>query len=216
MDLSNVTFIKVDIEEAKIVSFFRRSGPLYNVTLPKSEYVFLNSNGYKMTVRQYIMSDGSVVNVQNGEQPAPVAVAAAQPAPEEKAEEAVTAEEETTTEETTTDETSDEVTEEQSEEAPAEEQPEEPAPTEEEVEEPAPVVLPEDLCSTIEATEDSIQVHTLTMEQYATYTKAELLKFVKALSASLPDEVVKQVENDRNISKRVLLEIIDANVVTDE
>lgn len=211
MDLSNVTFIKVDIEEAKIVSFFRRSGPLYNVTLPKSEYAFLNSNGYKMTVRQYVMSDGSVVNVQNGEQPAPVAVAAAQPAPEEKAEEAVTAEEETTT-----DETSDEVTEEQSEEAPAEEQPEEPAPTEEKVEEPAPVVLPEDLCSTIEATEDSIQVHTLTMEQYATYTKAELLKFVKALSASLPDEVVKQVENDRNISKRVLLEIIDANVVADE
>jgi hypothetical protein len=75
MDLTNVTFIKVDIEETKIVAFFRRSGPLYNVTLPgplynvtlpKSEYFFLSNKGYKMTIRQYILSDGSIVNADDG------------------------------------------------------------------------------------------------------------------------------------------------------
>lgn len=205
MDLTNVTFIKVDIEESRIISFFRRKGPLYNVALPKSEYVFLKENGYKMTVRQYVLSDGSIVNADAVEaapvKQEPVKVAA--PAPKETVEETV--EEPSAVEEEPA----------PVEEAAAEETTEEAA-EEEKTEEPAPVSLPEDLCATIETTDDSIQVHTLTMEQYATYTKAELLKFVKALSASLPDEVLKQVETDRNISKRVLLEIIDTYVVADE
>jgi outer membrane biosynthesis protein TonB len=205
MDLTNVTFIKVDIEETKIVAFFRRSGPLYNVTLPKSEYLFLSNNGYKMTIRQYVLGNGSIVNAEKIKKTEAVSV--------EETEIAKSTVEETKTEaEEQTKAKPEEPAEKQTDEAPAKK----PAPVEEKIKEPAPVVLPEDLCSTIESTENSIQVRTLTMEQYATYTKDELLKFVKALSASLPDEVVKQVENDRNISKSVLLEIINTNVVADE
>jgi hypothetical protein len=207
MDLTDVTFIKVDIEETKIVAFFRRSGPLYNVTLPKSEYFFLSNNGYKMTIRQYILSDGSIVNADEADkikEPAPV---------EETVIAKSTVEEIKTKAEEQTEAKLEEPAEKQTDEAPTKKL----APVEEKIKEPASVVLPEDLCSTIiESTENSIQVHTLTMEQYATYTKDELLKFVKALSASLPDEVVKQVENNRNISKSVLLEIINTNVVADE
>ena len=75
--------------------------------------------------------------------------------------------------------------------------------------------LPENLVDTIDTTnEESISVHILTMEQYGTYTKAQLLAFIKALKDSLPDDVAELVETNKNLNKGHLLEIIEAHIAS--
>jgi hypothetical protein len=215
MDLSKITFLKVDILDNKFVGYFRRTGPLHNVTIPKSEYRFLTENGFEVIVKQVVYADGGIENIDHTE---------AVKAPEvfeEKVEETVVEEAASQTEVVEQPEQQESTEEEQPSE---EEKSEEDAPSEEESseEESAPeeqaeeeVKLPESLLDTIETSDDSISLHLLTADQYAVYTKAELLKFLKALTASLPDEIVKQIETERNISKKTLLEIIETHLLAD-
>ena len=215
MDLSKITFLKVDILDNKFVGYFRRTGPLHNVTIPKSEYRFLTENGFEVIVKQVVYADGGVENIEHteatkapeeveetvAEEPEAQPEVVEPPKEEEQDETEQPAEEPSESEETSEEESSEEQP--QSEESAAEEQAAE------------EVKLPESLLDTIETSDESISLHLLTAEQYAVYTKAELLKFLKALTASLPDEIVKQIETERNISNKTLLEIIETHLLSD-
>lgn len=192
MDLSKVTFLKIDIEDRRLISFFRRNGPLYNVSVPKKEYLFLKENGYTIRVRRAILEDGSEVGFDEADAPEAEAIETPQQAVQETPQV--------------------EVTEPEPESAPNAVEPEVDEPASEETVETHP---PENLMDTIETTDDDINLRLLTLEQYSLYTKAELHKFLKALSSSLPDEISSQVENDRSLTKRGLLEIIEQHLLAD-
>ena len=213
MDLTNVKILKVDIADAKPIAYFRRNGPLTNVAIPKSEYKFMAANGFKLKVRQLIMIDGSVVDIKDDQEeeqveealvqePAPVAAPAA-PAvvEEEKAEEAKQEEEEAPAEHSSEEQSS-----EQEEEG-----------SEEESEKQEQIELPKDILETVKVEGESISVRPLTIAQYDTYTKAELLKFLRAVAPSLPEDVASVIESKaaEKENKKTLLELIDAYIVTD-
>ena len=220
MDLTNVKILKVDIADAKPIAYFRRNGPLTNVAIPKSEYTFMAANGFKLKVRQLIMIDGSVVDIKDDQEeqveealvqePAPVAAPAA-PAvvEEEKVEE--------------TEEPKVEEPQKEEEEAPAEHASEEQSSeqeeegSEEESEEQEQIELPKDILETVKVEGESISVRPLTIAQYDTYTKAELLKFLRAVAPSLPEDVASVIESKaaEKENKKTLLELIDAYIVTD-
>ena len=214
MDLTNVKILKVDIADAKPIAYFRRNGPLTNVAIPKSEYKFMAANGFKLKVRQLIMNDGSVVDIKDDQEeeqieealvqePAP---AAAPAAPAVVEEEKVEETEEPQQEEAPVEHASEEQSSEQEEEG-----------SEEESEEQEQIELPKDILETVKVEGESISVRPLTIAQYDTYTKAELLKFLRAVAPSLPEDVASVIESKaaEKENKKTLLELIDAYIVTD-
>jgi hypothetical protein len=184
--ITEITFVKVDILDAKPIPYFRRNGPLSNVTLPYKEFLFLSSNGYTLNVLQTIYSDGSIVmgNTQPDtkkekiEFKEEVSIATIQQPVETAVEEVVA--------ENIANVTSDDT-----------------------------VAIPENLLDTITSSDETISLRILTLAQYTTYSRVELLKFLKAVSASLPDDVVSQIDNEKNISKRTLIEIIEKYILSD-
>ena len=69
-----------------------------------------------------------------------------------------------------------------------------------------------DLLSTINEEEENIHVRLLSLEEYASYTKNELLVFLVAISPSLPQEVQERIEKE-NLSKEKVMKIIQEFVL---
>ena len=63
MNKATIKFRVVDVNDCRPVAYFRRPGPLMNVTIPDHQYKFLMANGYNVTLRSNVFSDGRIVPV---------------------------------------------------------------------------------------------------------------------------------------------------------
>jgi hypothetical protein len=207
MELSNVSFLKVDVLSVKRIHSICRNGPKEGIVVPKADYVFMANNGYHMNVHQLIKADGSIedivpieINGEGEEKPVEVVVIA-------KTEPAVApvAVAEVKEEEPVVSDADDK------EEAPADSKEEEKQEAEEEA-------VPADLLETVQVDGDNIKVRPLTLEQYDTFVKADLLKFLRAVAPSLPEEVAALIESSKadKESKKTLLELIELYIINDE
>ena len=188
-----------------------RQGPMSRVSIPRHQLVFHISQQHRLAIHAFYFQDGTVQEFEDGEQPvaapvieAPLAAQIEAPAP------VVTAPE--TSEPTEAAESGEGQEETQSEEAGGEATDE--TEGEEEGQEGEELQI-ESLLDTVEEEGDEIKVHPLPLEQYASRTREEILEFLLKISAALPDEA-NEIIGKKNVTKKTLLEVIEAYVIDDE
>lgn len=195
MNKATIKFRVVDVNDCRPVAYFRRPGPLMNVTIPDHQYKFLVANGYNVKLISNVFSDGQIVPVAKADRAeTPTAVIidemaflpenffseVLQPAAEEQAGDGEALEE-------------------------AED---EPATDDTDVIEEAEVIDPSTpLLETVYEEDGAIQVHVLPPESYQSRTKKELNEFLDAIKESLPPEVALEIAGN-SLTKNRALEIV--------
>lgn len=193
-NLDNIQFVTVDILDNKVITFLRRSGPVYNMTVHIANFKFMVAHNFNLKIINYVNKEGEVILAEGSVQDKLAVKEAEVTIPEAVAEVLVV-------------------------ETPVEVLPAIQVITEEVIANETVVEANEEvdltkiaLIDTITVDDsDEVKVKVLPLEIYANRTKAELLDFLTTIESTLTVET-SELLKDSKISKKHLMEIIEKEV----
>jgi len=220
----DVKYMVVDINDNRHVKCLRKTGPLKAMVLQLEEYVFLRAEKFKMEIKKAVFNDGTVVVNPIFTQThmptlpvapegthlsfhAPAMTEDSAPAPQTQetapAADPVVAPPPPPAPDTTVVDT-----------PAADEQSSDKEATPDEVDAPADPNAEATLMETITGEGDRVSVNVLTIEQYATYNKAELTEFLTKLAPGMDEAVQTQIAAiTKKTTQQQLLDIISATLL---